>query len=371
MNANRYKSDFKLNAGSYLLNHSIGRCLKSTEESLHQTFFSAWEKDEPWNDWLGIIDNFRSALGALFNAPSEEFCPQTNLSSAITKIIMSLDILKQPGAAVLMSEIDFPTIGFALQHALPDSCQLRYIPKTLDITDANVWNEYLKTDVTMAVLTHAYSNTGQLAPLNDIVKRAKERGILPIIDVAQSAGIVPIDLDQLKPNFMVGSSVKWLCGGPGAAYLWVNAEQIEGCRPKDVGWFSHENPFEFNIHDFRYHPSSLRFWGGTPSVLPFAIAAQSISYFAEIGSAQLREHNQKLMDIVIAEFDKEITSPKIEAQRSGTMVLHFSDKQERILTELKKENVVVDARDLGMRVSPHIYNDVEDMEKFIRVVKRI
>lgn len=370
MQQKNFKQDFHLGEGSYLLSHSVGRPLKSANAVLGQSFFAAWEKSEPWGDWLGIIDDFRKSLSQLFNAPMAEFCPQVNLSSAVTKIVMSLKVLEQKNAKVLMSEIDFPSIGFALQKALPQTCELIFIPKDLDVTDAQVWSEYLKSDVTLAFVSHAFSNTGQLAPIADIFKIAQDRNILTILDMAQSAGIVPLDLQKTTPSFMVGSCVKWLCGGPGAAYLWVHPDHIGNCQPKDVGWFSHENPFEFDIHNFRYQTTSLKFWGGTPSVVPYAIAAQSICYFAEIGSPVLRAHNQKLMSRIAEEFAAENRSPKDPAKRNGTIILDFGNANAAIISALRQQQISVDSRRLGLRISPHIYNDAEDVERLIGVIRQ-
>ncbi|WP_244623599.1 aminotransferase class V-fold PLP-dependent enzyme [Shewanella salipaludis] len=364
------KQDFHLVEATYLLNHSVGRPLKSTQEALQRSFFAPWQESgrEPWGAWLGIIDDFRNALARLFNGRRDDFCPQVNLSSALTKLVMSLERLQGEHCVVLMSEIDFPSMGFALKKALAAGCELRFIPKALDITDANVWDAHLGADVDLVFISHAYSNTGQQAPLAEIVPLAKSRGCLTLIDVAQSAGIVPLDLGALAPDFMIGSSVKWLCSGPGAAYLWVNPGRLDECRPRDVGWFSHENPFEFDIHGFRYHPSALRFWGGTPSILPYAIAANAIGYFAELGSPSLRAHNQALIDLVAAELDEEFVSPRESARRSGTLILDLGERQDKLLQALQQANISVDARSQGIRVSPHIYNDEADMRALLRVI---
>ncbi|GIU11235.1 MULTISPECIES: aminotransferase class V-fold PLP-dependent enzyme [unclassified Shewanella] len=372
-----FKADFSLASGSYLLSHSVGRPLKSAEQVFSKQFFAPWQDSnvEPWQQWLKVIDLFCFNLAKLFNGRIEEFCPQVNLSSALTKLVMSLDELNDKFGAknpvVLMSELDFPSMGFALKKALPQGCELRFIPKTLDITDAAVWQSYIRSDVDLVFISHVYSNTGQLAPLNEIVEAAKSKAALTLIDVAQSAGIVPLDLGHLQPDFMIGSSVKWLCGGPGAAYLWVNTKHIERCQPKDVGWFSHENPFEFDIHDFRYHPTALKFWGGTPSIAPYAIAAQSIGYFADIGSDKLRGHNQALIDIATEQLAEVFVSPMQESRRSGTMILDFGTKQQKVLEALQQANVNVDLRSEGIRVSPHIYNDMADIENLIAGIKRI
>lgn len=269
-----------------------------------------------------------------------------------------------------MSEIDFPSMGFALQKALPTSAKIRFIDKDLDITKSEVWLEHLNDDVDLVFVSNAYSNTGQLAPVQQIIPRAKQLGIISILDIAQSAGVIPLDLDALRPDFMLGSSVKWLCGGPGAGYLWVNPDIIEQCQPKDVGWFSHENPFEFDIHHFAYNQSAMKFWGGTPSVAPYALASHSIQYFAKIGPSNVRSHNQKMIDRIVEAFDTEIISPLPSEARSGTVILNFKNKQAKIMDGLKQANISVDARHLGMRVSAHIYNDADDIQQFIDLVKQ-
>ena len=368
----QYKHDFLLADNNYLLNHSVGRPLKTIEKAFKDSFLSPWQNSgkEPWANWLEVINNFQLALSALFNAPAVEFCPQVNLSSSLTKVVMSLAALSKDNTVVLMSEIDFPSMGFVLQKALAQSAEIRFIGKNEDITDANVWQQHLSPDIDLVFVSNAYSNTGQLAPVLEVISLAKEKGIISVLDIAQSAGVIPLNLQDVRPDFMLGSSVKWLCGGPGAAYLWVNPDIIEQCQPKDVGWFSHENPFEFDIHQFKYTPSAMKFWGGTPSITPFALASHSIDYFTTLGVGQVRAHNQAMIDLIVDEFATEVVSPLDKKTRSGTVILNFKDKQAAIVDALGNANISVDVRHLGIRVSAHIYNDSEDIQQFIEVVKQ-
>ena len=347
-----FKDDFILTNSNYLLNHSVGRPLKTSENDFAERFYEPWKKsnDEPWEKWLETINDFTLSLAKIFNAKQSEFCPQVNLSSGLTKILMSLKQVQKKKSVVLVSEIDFPGMGFALKKSLPEDCEIRFIPANEDITNSSIWDAYMTEDIDLVFVSHAYSNTGQLSPISDVISMARSRDIISILDIAQSAGIVPIDLTALKPDFMLGSSVKWLCGGPGAAYLWVNTERLSSCEPKDVGWFSHENPFEFDIHNFRYHDSALKFWGGTPVVAPFIIATNSINYFTKIGIKNIRKHNQALIAKTANEIDLEFVSPRDEAIRGGTMILDFGSNQQKVLTHLQDNNIGVDLRSHGIRI---------------------
>jgi len=367
-----YKADFCLpEQGCYLLNHSVGRPLKSAQQAFHQGFFHPWQNHstEPWQQWLSSIETFQSALGQLFNHGPENFCPQANLSSALCKLVMSHPRLTKPSSKLLMSEQDFPSMGFALRHALPE-CEICFIPKELDITCADVWDSHLSQDIYLVFISQVYSNSGQQAPVKTIVERAKQQGILTLIDVAQSAGLIRLDLTATEPDFMIGSSVKWLCSGPGAAYLWVHPNHIADCKPKDVGWFSHDDPFEFDIHDFRYQKGALRFWGGTPSVAPFILAAHSINYANQIPQGLTRQHNLRLLTLLAKALGSQFVSP-IEANKcSGTAILQFGNNQDAVLKALKTAHIGVDARSLGIRVSPHIYNDEDDIAHLIEVINK-
>ena len=366
-----FKDDFILTNSNYLLNHSVGRPLTTSENDFAERFYEPWKKsnDEPWEKWLETINDFTLSLAKIFNAKKSEFCPQVNLSSGLSKILMSLKQVQKKKSVVLVSEIDFPGMGFALKKSLPEDCEIRFIPANEDITNSSIWDAYMTEDIDLVFVSHAYSNTGQLSPISDVISMARSRDIISILDIAQSAGIVPIDLTALKPDFMLGSSVKWLCGGPGAAYLWVNTERLSSCEPKDVGWFSHENPFEFDIHNFRYHDSALKFWGGTPVVAPFVIATNSINYFTKIGIKNIRKHNQALIAKTANEIDLEFVSPRDEAIRGGTMILDFGSNQQKVLNHLQDNNIGVDLRSHGIRISPHIYNDEQDIDQLISVIK--
>ena len=366
-----FKDDFILTNSNYLLNHSVGRPLTTSENDFAERFYEPWKKsnDEPWEKWLETINDFTLSLAKIFNAKKSEFCPQVNLSSGLSKILMSLKQVQKKKSVVLVSEIDFPGMGFALKKSLPEDCEIRFIPANEDITNSSIWDAYMTEDIDLVFVSHAYSNTGQLSPISDVISMARSRDIISILDIAQSAGIVPIDLTALKPDFMLGSSVKWLCGGPGAAYLWVNTERLSSCEPKDVGWFSHENPFEFDIHNFRYHDSALKFWGGTPVVAPFVIATNSINYFTKIGIKKIRKHNQALIAKTANEIDLEFVSPRDEAIRGGTMILDFGSNQLKVLNHLQDNNIGVDLRSHGIRISPHIYNDEQDIDQLISVIK--
>ena len=362
---NQYKELFVPAEDIYLLNHSVGRPPMTTQQAWSDAFLSPWVQDGEavWPKWLESIEAFRNALAHLLNGPASGFCPQSNLSSALTKIISSLP-RPEKRVTILYSEQDFPSIGYVLQNARRLGYTLRAVSGDVDDAGLENWVSALSENVALALFTHVQSNTSRQPPVAELTRIAREQGVISIVDIAQSVGCVPIDLCQWSADFVIGSCVKWLCGGPGAGFLWCTGDIIEQCKPVDVGWFSHEDPFEFDINNFRYARDALRFWGGTPSVQPFTVATNSIATINTIGVETIRAHNLALTQDIIDRVPHEyIASPTGQTDRGGTLVMRLPEEQQlQFEKNLRESKVLFDSRPTGIRLSPHIYNDTTDME---------
>ena len=357
--------------GTYLLNHSAGLPPVSTRSAVDEAFLVPWENGSTdlWNAWLQAIGGFTSAVADLLNTEQSQICPQVNLSSALTKILFSLPVNPSRNV-VLLSESDFPSMGFVLDKARQRGHELRFIPAQEDVCDPDTWQRHLCNDVGLAFITHVHSNTSKQVPVSEVTAIARERGIISIVDIAQSVGVLPIDVQAWQSDFVIGTSLKWLCGGPGAGFLWLTDEMVQTTKPVDVGWFSHEQPLEFDIHNFEYAPSALRFWGGTPSVMPYVVAANSIRLMLDVGIEEVRRHNQLLSQKIIdAAGSNHLKSPGEPENRGGTVVVKWPEPQQSgIIDALKASDVRFDGRASGMRLSPHIYNTTQDIDTVVDII---
>ena len=211
---------FALGEGIYLLNHSVGRPPRSAEAAAHDAYFEPWQGGaaEPWDAWFDTVERFRAAVSTLLGGRAAQVCPQANLSSALTKIVHSLP--RRVGRdTIVYTEADFPSMGFVLAMAGRAGFRLRCIPDTADFATLDCWESALDDDCCLALVTHVHSNTSRQVPVAEICSLAREREIMTVVDVAQSAGVVPIDVGRWDADFVVGSCVKFLCGGPGAGFL--------------------------------------------------------------------------------------------------------------------------------------------------------
>jgi selenocysteine lyase/cysteine desulfurase len=367
----RVADQFQRPGGRYFLSHSVGLLPKATERALGEGFLDPWARGDGaiWDGWLTAIDAWRAALGGLLGAAAADLCPQTNISSALTKLVFSLPA-RAGRRKIVASEDDFPTIGFVLEQARRGGYEVELLPGGARLVDPDAWAAAFRDDVQLVHATHVFSNSSLVSPIGEIIARARAAGVFSAIDIAQSAGCMPIDLAALRPDFALGTSVKYLCGGPGACFLYVDRETARLCAPTDVGWFSHENPFEFDIRRFRYAEGALRFWGGTPSVAPYALARAGLETLGAAGIANVRAHNQRLIRRLIDRLGPGAMLSETRAGLHGSSAILKAADAEKTSAALAASGLLHDRRMGGLRVSAHLYSTEEDIDALCDACER-
>jgi kynureninase len=353
-----HRDDFYVpGPGPYCLTHSVGCLPKLSVDAIHANYLQPWQLlgGDAWESWLTVIAAFKQHLAQLLGGNADDYCPQSNLSSGLAKLLPAIPKTGQR-TLLLAAEDSFPSLAFVLQRGSELGFNLRLLARSHDPCNANVWAEALTADVAAVLVTHAHSNTGVVAPVAKIASLCRERGILCMVDVAQSAGILPLSVTDFAADIVLGSCVKWLCGGPGAGFMWINPGLVQHLEPLDVGWFSHADPFEFDVHSFKFAADARRFWGGTPSIAPYAIAAQSMQVLENIGIDAIRAHNRGLMSIFRDGLPAGWRARIDLGRTGGTICLTVGDALPDVMRALQDNAVRLDCRGTVLRLSFHIYN---------------
>ncbi|HYK22287.1 MAG TPA: aminotransferase class V-fold PLP-dependent enzyme, partial [Pyrinomonadaceae bacterium] len=198
-------------------------------------------------------------------------------------------------------------------------------------------------------------------------------GAMVVLDTYQSAGTVPFSVKQLNADFATGGSVKWLCGGPGAGYLYVRPDLQDKLEPKTTGWMAHEAPFAFDT-SLRYATNITRFLHGSPAIPALYAAESGYRIINEIGVARIREKSMRQTNYLIALAEEAgfvVTSPKDAEQRGGTVTVAH-EHAAAIAKELIRREFIIDYRPgAGIRLSPHFYTTDEELKLAIEEMKKI
>ena len=351
---------------NYFLSHSVGCLPKNVKKKLWRGYLGAWQdkRGEVWPHWLSHLESFRINIANLLHVSPACICPQTNVSSALTKIIHSLP--KRNGKTeILLSKMDFPTIGFVVHQARRAGFEVRFMEG--DPTDPDDWARSMRPRTAIVHVTHALSNTCKLLPVQEICEAAKQKDIISIVDIAQSVGIVRIDVKQWLPDFVTGTSVKFLCGGPGACFMYAAPDMIRLCEPVDVGWFSHENPYEMDICNFRYARNAMRFFGGTPSPAPFICADAALRVHQKTGPPY--QQVQRMLSILSTSVpERFLVSPKDPRLRGGGIVINPPERK-TFEKKLNRRRILHDERSHGFRFSVHGYTSPKEINRLEQVLQ--
>ncbi|MBO6504802.1 MAG: aminotransferase class V-fold PLP-dependent enzyme [Kordiimonadaceae bacterium] len=346
---------FNVPAGPYLLSHSVGCLPKGAESSLASGYVEPWANNggDAWPTWLDTVEGFCTALGELMGSRGQDICPQTSVSAAFTAYLTSLP--ERGRSKIVMHENAFPTMGFVVKGLKKMGLELVLIEGDAD--DPGLWQRHLDQTVQTCLITHVHSNTGVVSPVKEIADLCQKHDVFSAVDVAQSIGIKPVEPNAWGVDALFGSCVKWLCGGPGAGYMWVRPGHAELLEATAIGWFSHENPFEFDIRHFRAASGARKFWGGTPSVAPYALANGSLKALSKIGFSHIREHNLRLKTVALSGFETAGLTMRPAGQSGGTLCLNLTASQaDGMASKLTDENCRFDRRGNSLRLSFHIYN---------------
>ena len=222
-------------------------------------------------------------------------------------------------------------------------------------------------------ISHVLFKNAEIQDVEPIVRRAHEVGAHVVLDCYQSAGVVPFDVTELDVDFAVGGSVKWLCGGPGAGWLYVRPDLAERLEPTFVGWQGHARPFAFEP-ELEYAAGARRFLTGTPNVPALYAATAGYDVIEEVGVDRIRERSLSLTQLLIDALDAagfEVASPREASRRGGTILVRTPDDA-AVHRELGERGIICDFRpDAGVRLGPHFYNTEDELRHTVAQLTEI
>jgi kynureninase len=373
-----WKPRFPILANStYLVTHSLGAMPEGVFGKL-EAFAQQWATRgvRSWGEgwWSAPID-VGNVVAKLMNAPEGSVVMHQNVS-VIQSIIGSCLDFSGKRNKVVYTDQNFPTVMYVWEGFRDQGARIVNVPtpSTGPYAGIGVPTEQLLEAIdeeTLVVpISHVCFKSSYLQDAKAICARAKEVGAMVILDTYQALGTVPVDVQEFDVDMVVGGSVKWLCGGPGAGYLYVRPELAEKLSPKITGWAAHAAPFAFEQGEQRLAHNMMRFLHGSPAVPSLLAATVGYETVLEAGVENIRKHSIKLTeglrtDLIDRGF--RIPSPANPEQRGGTLTVGLNEDENgpAFVAALEERGVLVDHRpDAGVRVSPHFYTDMDELAAF-------
>jgi kynureninase len=367
-----------LESTTYLVNHSLGAMPRTVYDKLRE-FADQWATRgvRAWGEgwWSSPID-VGNVVGRILNAPKDSVVMHQNVSVIQALIASSLDFGGKRNKVVYTDQ-NFPTNMYVWEGYRKLGARIMVVPTDGIEVDTQRLIEAIDEETLIVPISHVCFKSHFLQDAQAICKRAKEVGALVLLDAYQSLGTVPLDVRALGVDMVCGGSVKWLCGGPGAGYLYVRPDLIGKVHSRITGWAAHAAPFAFETGAQRYAPDIRSLLHGSPSVASFVAATAGYEIILEVGVSTIREYSiamtEKLRtNLLAAGFV--INSPKRSEKRGGTITvgLNLDENGPAYVKALEARGILVDHRpEAGIRVSPHFYTLEDELDEFVDVMTEL
>lgn len=381
-----YRSQFPIvDLTTYLVSHSLGAMPRAVYEKMRE-FADTWATRgvRAWSEgWWDMPISVGNLLARILDAESDSIVMHQNVSVSESLLASCFDFTG-PRKKVVYTELNFPTVQYVWEACRRRGAETVSV-KSRDGMTIELEDLLAAIDERTAVVevSHVLYKSAFLVDAKAVVNRAHAVGAMVILDCYQSTGTVPFSVRELGVDFVVGGSVKWLCGGPGAGYLYVRPDLRARFEPMVTGWAAHDAPFAFEPGAIRYAADARRFLHGSPAVPALYAASAGYQLIAEIGVPAIRAKSQQLTQWFIAAVEDAgwtVTSPRDPGRRGGTVTVSVEPKGTAgapaigaaVAQELQRRDVLVDYRPgAGIRVSPHFYTMRHDLERFLSETRKV
>jgi kynureninase len=376
---NRRREAFPtLTSGIHLLSHSLGPIPLAARASMLD-YCDAWEhhtSEDAWaNAWWELSRQVGDRIARILSGSPGSVQIQPNASIALASVASCFDFASTKRNKVVTSALDFPSMEYIweAQRALGAKVEIVGSPDGVTVPLENILAAIDDT-TSLVAMSHTSFRSSYRVDAKAIVARAHSLGALVLLDVYQSTGSIELDATVWEVDFLIGGTIKWLCGGPACGYLYVRPDLQRDLQPRLTGWVAHHAPFDFAPSPMRYARSVRRFAQGTPSIPALYSALPGLQILEEVGVETIAGESRRRTEWMI-EFALErgwkINSPRDVNQRGGSVMIEVDDGP-AMVDRLAQRKVFVDCRPgVGLRISPHFFNTDEEVAEAMTILSQL
>jgi kynureninase len=373
----KYRGEFPiLDRSTYLISNSLGAMPKGVYDGL-RNYADAWATRgvRAWEEgWWEMAVGVGDQVAPLIGARAGEISLHQNVTLTQAVISSCFDF-RGPRNKIVMCDLEFPSVQYFYHEQTRRGARVEIVPSRDDIRiDLDKFLAAIDETTLLVPISLVLFRSSFIVDAQAIIERAHKVGALVVLDVFQGTGTMPIDVRALHVDFAVGGVLKWLCGGPGVAYLYVREDLRTKLRPALTGWIAHRRPFHFEIGPVDKRDDSFGFLNGTPHIPALYAAQPGLQVINEVGIPAIREKSMRMTQLL---FDAakshgwRVNTPESPAERAGTVSIDCAHA-EAVSRELLAREILIDFRPkAGIRLSPHFYNTAGECDFAISQIAEI
>jgi kynureninase len=351
---------------TYLVSHSLGAMPRAAAAELEE-YARQWATRgvRAWAEgWWAMPVTVGDMVGRIIGAAPGTVVMHQNVSICQSVLLSCFDLSARRNK-IVYEGLNFPSVMYVYEAHRTLGARIVTVPSDDGMTvPLERFLEAIDEETLLVPLSHVIFRSGFVQDVPAIVRRAHQVGALVVADLYQSAGTVPIDVTAWDVDFATGGSVKWLCGGPGAGYLYVAPRLRDRLQPRVTGWMAHEHPFAFEPGAIDYAGDATRFLHGTPAVPALFAARAGYEIVARLGVEAIRRKSVRQVQLLMDRARARGLTPRTpdEPARRGGMAILDVPQGEAVTRELLRREIIVDHRPgAGIRYSPHFYTTDDEI----------
>jgi kynureninase len=373
----RYREEFPiLSRTVYMISNSLGAMPRQAARDL-ATYAETWATRgvRAWEEsWWELPIELGNKIAWLIGAPYGTVSMHENVTTAHL-VALSTVPASATRRRIVCSAMDFPSVIHLFRAQQAHGFELHVVPAESDLTvSTDRFIEAIDDRTALVALSHVLFRTSYIMDAGAIVKRAHDKGAPVVLDTYQSAGIVPVDVSALQVEFAVGGCLKWLCGGPGNAFLYTRSDVLQAARPWFTGWLADRAPFEFDTDPLQPRGDAMRMMNGTPSIPAYHAARAGLDIVQDVTIEQIRQRSRMLTARLLALVDQygfTSAASRDPERLAGTVAVSVPDAA-LVSRTLKARDFLVDFRPpVGIRISPHFYNTSDEIDRIMAEIASI
>jgi kynureninase len=342
-------------------------------------YYDAWEhhtSEDAWaTSWWELSRRVGDRIARLLGGAAGSVQIQPNASIALATAASCFDFKSGARKKVVTTELDFPSMEYFWDGQRQIGAMIEVIPSADGVSvSADRILDAIDNETCLVALAHTSYRSSYRVDVPAIVSRAHEQGALVLLDVYQSAGVMELFAADWNVDFLIGGTIKWLCGGPSCGYLYVRPDLQRHLCPRLTGWVAHDSPFDFAHAPMRYAKSVRRFAQGTPSIPALYSAMPGIEIIESVGIDQVAAESQRrtrlMIDFALAR-GWIVNTPLEDDRRGGSVMIGVADAK-TTAERLAEKRVFVDWRPgAGLRISPHFFNTDNEVEEALHILAEL
>jgi kynureninase len=374
----RFRSEFPiLERTTYLISNSLGAMPRGVADAMNE-YAETWAMRgvRAWEEtWWSLAAEVGNQIGALMNAPADSVAIHQNVTVCQAIVASCFDFTGKRNK-VVYTDMNFPSVMYFWEAQRSRGARINMVATDDGVTvPTERLLDAIDDETLLVPISHVIFRSSFINDAKAIIEKAHRVGALVVLDAFQSLGSgVEVDVTALNADFATGGVLKWLCGGPGTAYLYVRPDLSKKLEPRLTGWMAHQKPFQFEIGPIRYTQGAYRFMNGTPNIAALYAARPGLKLVAEAGQRAIRAKSERQTAKIVSLADSrgwKVSAPRDPARRGGTVAVEMPNSKD-VCAGLLRRDVLVDWRPkAGVRMSPHFYTSDDEIETAFAAIDEI